>query len=146
MKKWKRKSLSHVQLFATPWTVACQAPLSMEFFRPEYWSGLPFSSSGDLPNPGIEPRSPTLQADSLPSELPGKPKNAGVGSLSLLRWIFLTQESKWELLHCRRILIQLSYEGDNTAKDKESRTDTALWLQICFHRWVSISGTGWSVY
>ena len=52
----------------TTWTVACQAPLSMEFSREEYWSGLPFPSPGDLPNPGIEPRSPALQADSLPSE------------------------------------------------------------------------------
>ena len=56
----------------TPWTVACQAPLSMEFFRQEYSSVLPFPSSGDLPDPGIEPGSPALQADSLPSELPGK--------------------------------------------------------------------------
>ena len=50
-----------------PWTVACQAPLSMEFSRQEYWSGLPFPSPGDLPDPGIEPGSPALQADSLPS-------------------------------------------------------------------------------
>ena len=55
------------------WTVAYQAPLSMEFSRQEYWSGLPFSSPGDLPDPGIEPGSPTLQADALPSELPGNP-------------------------------------------------------------------------
>ena len=60
------------QLFVTPWTVACQAPLSMGFFRQEYWSGLPFPSPGDLADPGIEPRSPSLQADSLPSEPPGK--------------------------------------------------------------------------
>ena len=59
----KVKSLSHVQLFVTPWTVASQAPQSMEFSRQEYWSGLPFPSPGDLPNPGIEPGSPTLQAD-----------------------------------------------------------------------------------
>ena len=70
--KVKVKLLSCVWLFATPWTVACQAPLSMVFSRQEYWSGLPFSSPGDLPDPGIEPRSPVLQADSLPSELPGK--------------------------------------------------------------------------
>ena len=53
----------------TPWTVAHQASLSMGFSRQEYWSGLPFSSPGDLPNPGIEPGSPSLQADSLPSDL-----------------------------------------------------------------------------
>ena len=57
----------------TPWTVAHQALLSIGFSRQKYWSGLPFPSPGDLPNPGIEPGSPTLQADSLPTELPGKP-------------------------------------------------------------------------
>ena len=64
----KVKSLSHVQLFATLWTVAHQAPLSMGFSRQEYWSGLAFPSPGDLPDPGIEPRSPALQADGLTSE------------------------------------------------------------------------------
>ena len=54
---------------AIPWTVACQAPLSMGFSRQEYWSGLPFPSPGDRPHPGIEPESPVLQADDLPSEL-----------------------------------------------------------------------------
>ena len=57
----------------TPWTVACQAPPSMRFSRQEYWSGLPFPSPGGLPDPGIEPRSPALQADSFPTELQGKP-------------------------------------------------------------------------
>ena len=61
--KSEMKSLSRVQLFATPWTVAYQAPLSMGFSRQECWSGLPFSSPRDLPDPGIELRSPTLQAD-----------------------------------------------------------------------------------
>ena len=68
------KSLSHVRLFATPYTIAHQAPLSMEFSRQEYWSGLPFPSPGDLPGPGIKPRSPALQADSLLSKPPRKPK------------------------------------------------------------------------
>ena len=67
------KLLGHVRLFATPWTVAHQAPPSMGFSRQEYWSGWPFPSPGDLPDPGIEPRSPTLQADALTSEPPGKP-------------------------------------------------------------------------
>ena len=58
--------------FAAPWTVACQTPLSMEFSRQEYWSGLQFPSPGDLPDPGIEPGSPELQVDSLPTEPPGK--------------------------------------------------------------------------
>ena len=70
-------TLSHVQLFATPWTVALQAPLSMGFSRQEYWNGLPFPSSRDLPNQGVEPGSPTLWTDSLLSELPGKPRYRG---------------------------------------------------------------------
>ena len=70
-----------------------------------------FPSPGGLPNPGIEHMSPSLQADSLPAESPGKPKNTGVGSLSLLQWIFPTQESNWGLLHCRWILYQLSCQG-----------------------------------
>ena len=99
--KAKVKSLNHVKLIVTPWTAAYQAPLSMgfsrqeywselpfpspflfatqwtiqsmEFSRPEYWSGYPFPSSGDLPDRGIKPRSPALQADSLPAEPQGKP-------------------------------------------------------------------------
>ena len=63
-------ALSRVLLFDTPWVVACQAPLTMGFSRQEYWSGLPCPPPRDLPNPGTEPRSPTLQADSLPSEAP----------------------------------------------------------------------------
>ena len=70
--KVKVKSLSCVRLFATPWTVAYQAPPSMGFSRQEYWSGWPFPFSGDLPDPGIEPRSPALLADALTSEPPGK--------------------------------------------------------------------------
>ena len=64
---------SHVRLSATPWTMARQAPLSMGFSRQEYWSGLPFPSPGDIPDPGIEPGSPALEADALTSEPPGKP-------------------------------------------------------------------------
>ena len=71
--KVKVKLLSRVRLFVTPWTVAYHAPPSMGFSRQEYWSGLPFPSSEDLPNPGIEPASPALQADTLLSEPPGKP-------------------------------------------------------------------------
>ena len=86
--KVKWKWLSRVQLFATPWTIE-----SVEFSRPEYWSGQPFPSPGDLPNPGIKSRSPALQADSLPAKSQGKPKNIGVGSLSLLQQIFPTHGS-----------------------------------------------------
>ena len=95
------ESLSCFQLFSTPQTVARQALLSMEFSRLKYWSGKPFPSPGDLPNPGIEPRSPALQADSLLSKPPGKSKYTGVGSLSLLQPILQTQESNWGLLHGR---------------------------------------------
>ena len=70
--KVKVKLLSRVRLFAIPWTVAHQAPVSMGFSRQEYWSGLPFPSPGVLPNPGIEPGSPSFQADALTSEPPGK--------------------------------------------------------------------------
>ena len=67
------KSLSRVRLFVIPWTAAHQAPPSMELSRQEYWSGLPFPSPGDLPNLGIKPRSPALQADALPFEPLGNP-------------------------------------------------------------------------
>ena len=83
---------------------------STEFSRPEYWSEQLSPSPGDLPNPedlpnpGIKPRSPALQAGSLPSEPPGKPKNTGVGSLSLLQETFPTHRPTWGLLHCRGIL------------------------------------------
>ena len=73
--KWSEvKSLSHVWLFVTPWTGANQASPSVGFSRQEYWSGLLFPSPGDLPNPGIEPESPTLQTSTLPSEPPGNPQ------------------------------------------------------------------------
>ena len=74
-KVWTCRSLRHGWLFATPGAVARQAPLFMGFSRPEHWSGLPSSAPGDLPDPGIEPRSPALQEDSLQSEPPGKPPN-----------------------------------------------------------------------
>ena len=85
-KKWSEvKWLSRVRLFATLWTVACQAPLSMGFSRQEYWSGLPFPSPGDLPDPGIEPGSPALWAD-------GRRFNlwANREALSTWKWIVLS--------------------------------------------------------
>ena len=84
-KESESESHSVCGLFATPWTIH-------EFSRPEYGSREPFLSPGDLPNLGIQARSPALQADSLPAEPQGKPKNTGVGSLSLLQQIFPTQE------------------------------------------------------
>ena len=85
-------------LFATPWTVALQAPLSMEFSRRECWSGLPVPSPGDIPNPGIKPRSPALQADSLLYEPPGKPRNTGVGqfrSVQFSRSVMSDSATPW---------------------------------------------------
>ena len=94
--KWK--SLSRVRLFETQWNSPGQNTRvgSLSLLQ------------GNLPNPGVEPRSPALQADSLPVEPQGKPKNTGVGSLSLLQQIFLTLESNWGL---RWILYQMSYQG-----------------------------------
>ena len=82
LKERKVKLLSHVRLFATPWTVAYQAPSSVGFFRQDYWSGLSFPSPGDLPNSGIKPRSPTLQAGTLPSEVPGKPQSKEITKIT----------------------------------------------------------------
>ena len=101
---WKWKLLSRVWLFATPWTIQ-----SMEFSRPEYWDGWPSPSPGDLPNSGIEPRSPALQVDFLPAEPQGK--NTRVGSLPLLQRIFPTQQSNWGIPHHRQIHYQLRYQG-----------------------------------
>ena len=83
--------LSVVRLFATPWTVAYQAPPSMGFSRQEYWSGLPFPSPGDLPNPGIEPGPPAFQADTLTSEPPGKPKEHVVHTKTCVKKMWYTQ-------------------------------------------------------
>ena len=124
-------SLSRVRLFVSSWTIQ-----SMELSRPEYWTGYPFPSPGDLPNPGIKSRSPTLQADSLPAEPPGKPwseshsvvsdslrphglcipwnssgQDTGVGGLCLPQGIFPTQGSNPGLPHCKQILYRLSHKG-----------------------------------
>ena len=82
-----------------------------KFSRQEYWSGFPFPIPGYLPNPGIELRSPALQADSLPAEPPGKPRSTGVGGLSLLQRIFPTQESNQDILRCKRILLPAELAG-----------------------------------
>ena len=100
--KVKVKSLSRVQLLAIPWAVACQALLSMEFSRQEYWSGLPLPSPGDLPNPGIEPGSPALQADALTSEPPGKP------ILYILRLNYSHFNSSNPIRHSQPIVTQSS--------------------------------------
>ena len=104
----------------TPWTVIHQVSLSMGFSRQEYWSGLSCPPPGDLPNPGTEARCSALQVDYFLSEPPEKPKNTGVGSLSLLQGIFPTQELNQGLLHCRQFLYQLScYAASKKEKDSK---------------------------
>ena len=96
------------------------------------WVAFPFFRGSS--NPGFEPRSPALQMDTLPAEPQEKPKNTGVGSLSLLQGIFPAQESNWGLLHCRRILYQLSYQrsviGVNTYIKKEEKSQIT---NLTFH-------------
>ena len=102
--------LSCIQLFETPWTVAHQAPLSMGFPRQEYWSGLPFPSPGDLPNPAIEPRSPALQTDSLLLSHQRFP-TLGISVLENTDISYITKQTVDLLLTCvlRPVLTILSY-------------------------------------
>ena len=88
-----------------------------------------FSFPGHLPNPGIKPRSPALQVNSLPAESQEKTKNTGVGSLSLLQGIFLTMESNWGLLHCKQILYELSYQRS---------PKTCIWIYFSIRTCVSL--------
>ena len=97
--KVKVKVAQSCPLFVTPWAPGQNTGVGGPSFLQ------------DLPNPGIKPRSPTLQVDFSPAELQGKPKSTRAGSLSLLQGIFPTQESNWGLLHCSQILYQLSYQG-----------------------------------
>ena len=89
-------SLSCVQLFVTPYTVAFQAPLSLKFPRQEYWSGLPFPFLGDLPDPGIKVSSPALQTDSLTPEPPGKIRNKPTTVSPLHTNLQVTSFQRWE--------------------------------------------------
>ena len=98
------ESPSVVSNSVTPWTIS-----PMELSRPEYWSVQPFSRKSSQPRD--QTQVPTLQTESLPVKPPGKPKNTGVSNLSLLQWIFPTEELNRGMLYCRRILYQLSYKG-----------------------------------
>ena len=107
---------------------------------------LPLEMKACLPG-CAQPRSPTLQADSLPAEPQGKPKKTGVGSLSLLQWIFPTQESNQGLLHCRQILYQLSYQGSpkpqgSTERDAVTACHVYLWsaLSVCHRHQTEMQG------
>ena len=145
----KVKSLSSVWLFGTPWTVARQAPPSLGFSSQEYWSGLPFPSPGDPPNPGIESGSPTLQVDALPSEpqtvrllhpwdSPGK--SAGVGCHCLLQGILPTQGLNLGLPHCRQTQawrIPWTEEPDRVSPWGPKEWDTTEGLHFHFHFMVS---------
>ena len=124
-RSWKWKSLSHVQLFVTPWAIQ-----SMEVSRPEYWSEYPFLSPEGLPNPGIKLRSPALQVDSLPTESQRKPKNTGMSRLSLLQQIFPTLEYQGLLL-CRWILYQLNYQGSPFSRSWKNIIKH--FTRSCFH-------------
>ena len=118
--KWKESESEVaqlcVQLFLTPWIVAHQAPPSMRFSRQEYWSGLPCPSPGDLPNPGIKPRSLALQADTLPSEPPEKPKPMGCSKSNSKRRVYsntiLPQETRKSLGNLTLYLKQLEKEEE----------------------------------
>ena len=103
--KWKWKSFSCIQLFATPWTIQ-----SMEFSRPEYWSGLSLLQ-GIFPTQESNPGFPHCWRILYQLSHKGSPRITGVGTLFLLQRIFLTQELNWGFLHCRWILYQLSYQG-----------------------------------
>ena len=127
------------------------------FSGQEYWSEVP-CPPGNLPNPGIEPRSSTLQVDSLLSEPPGKPRNTGLGSLSLLQGNFPTQESNWGLLHCRLIFLppelprkplirtvwcysyKMYHQGKSPTGSETGEVFTVIWNKIFFLEISALSG------
>ena len=124
------KSLSRIRLFATPWTVAYQAPPSMGFSRQEYWSGLPFPSPGDLPDPGIEPRSPILEADALTSEPPGQENSRNTSTSALL--IRLKPLTVWITTNCEKFLKRWDYQ--TTSVHGILQAGILEWVAISFSR------------
>ena len=126
--------LSCVQLFVAPWTAACQVPLPMEFSRHEYWSGLPFPSPKDLPDPGIKPVSPALEEDSLPLVPPGKPWPCTI-------YIYIPLEAQnstsWVTIPSWRVWVDMSilYRAVGWSKKfapKRLSTDTLISLLLSF--------------
>ena len=121
--------ISRVRLFVTPWTVTYQALQSMGFSRQEYWNGLPFSSPGDLPNPGIESGSPALQTDALPSEPLGKP---------LCAYLTYMQSTSWETLGGKKHKLKSRLPGEisitsdilvaQTVKRLPAMWETQVWF------------------
>ena len=127
--KWK--SLSHVPLFATPWIVACQAPLHGDSQGKNTGEGCHALLQGLFPTQGSNPGLPHCRGILHQLSHKGsKPKNTGVGSLSLLQGIFPTQESNWGLLYCRRILCQLSYQGSPEKRREEERNIHLRWPAV----------------
>ena len=114
---WCIEALSCVRLFETPWTAAHQAPLSMEFFRQEYQSVLPFPSPVDLPDPGIEPMSPAMQADSLLSKPPGKAYRRIVLSCAMLTCSAVSDSFQPHGLQPTRVLCPWNSPGKNPGVD-----------------------------
>ena len=115
-------SLTCVQIFGTSWTLTHQAPLPIVIHQDKILAWVTCPPPVDLPNPGIEPRSPALEADSLPSEQPGKPKTTRVGGLSFLQGNFPSQELNQGPLNCRHILYQQTCQG--SPRKKESKVSS----------------------
>ena len=119
-----------VRLCATLWTIALQAPLSMVFSRQEYWSGLPFPSPGDLPNPGIEPRSSTLQVNSLPSESPGKPfKLLGFGIIYYAQQETIGNYSNLEIIHTWKLFKLFLYNDMESLHSPCIKMASSQWIK-----------------
>ena len=127
------KSLSRVRLFVTPWTVAYQAP-SMGFSRQEYWSGLAFPSPEGLPDPGIEPGSPALQADALPSEPPGKP------ILFYFILFFYQGETESEVAQsCLTLCDRMDYSPPGSSVHGILQAKILEWVAISFSRGIFLT-------
>ena len=131
---------------ATPWTVACQAPLSVGFSKQEYWSGLPFPSPGDVPDPGIEPGSPALQANSLPTELWGKPlypldvsnsnhllQAVTANYVSRHSQVSPRGKSKSALIENHEVIKMIEIEEQNPSRVRNlTKLPIVSWLDLCF--------------
>ena len=135
------KSLSCVRLFATPWTVAYQAPPSMGFSRQEYWSRVPFPSPGNNPNSGIKPRSPPLQADALTSEPLGKTRGLQKPGAGETAWKEATAYSQLALRPWAQCLAPFSCGLFGQRCDSSSRAGATLELLGDWHSWrLSVEG------